>query len=173
MGLEIREYGAKQRKGVFATRKFVRGEFVCQYYGKKKTLEEHKAEVKKKTNLGTDCLLVHRFQRHESFIVDSSECNFGKAKFGKLINHDFAGGNVRFVLRDMIFGIYRGDCILYFEAFRDIEVGEMLVCVCEDRRFASIERRVLVSVEQLDLQCQTDCCHSHVHEFLNKDPTLN
>ena len=130
-GLEIRLDGRDiGGRGVFTTRKFEKGNFVCKYKGDLISVEEADARCDIDPSRSIFQMKVERHRKKFEFVVDASDSLYAET-FGRNINHDKEDVNI--IQRVIDIPKY-GTTIVYFEALRDIEAGEELAYHYQDNR---------------------------------------
>ncbi|XP_078523738.1 N-lysine methyltransferase KMT5A isoform X2 [Lissotriton helveticus] len=129
-GMKIDFIDGKGR-GVFATRDFIRGEFVVEYHGDLiEITDAKKREALYAQDSSTGCYMYYFQYRSKTYCVDATrETN----RLGRLINHSKAG-NCHTKLHDINTVPH-----LILIASRDIQAGEELLYDYGDRSKASIE----------------------------------
>ncbi|XP_059910826.1 lysine methyltransferase 5Ab isoform X1 [Gadus macrocephalus] len=128
-GLQVRHIDDKGR-GVFATRGFIKGEFVVEYNGDLLDIERaKKREAEYTLDPATGCYMYY-FQYHsKTYCVDATR---ETTRLGRLINHSKAG-NCQTRLHDI-----DGKPHLILVAARDVDAEEELLYDYGDRSKASL-----------------------------------
>ena len=130
-GMEIRNIENKGR-GVFSTRCFQRGEFVCEYAGE---IISYKVAKKREELYAADpsigCYMYFFEYKSKQYCIDATaETN----RLGRLFNHSKTGGNCHTKLFEMNAKPY-----LILIASRDIKCGEELTYDYGERNRVAIE----------------------------------
>ena len=130
-GLEIRTIEGKGR-GIFATRGFARGDFVCEYAGEMITYARAKErEAKYALDPAIGCYMYFFEHKTKSWCIDATaETN----RLGRLLNHSKLGGNCHTKLFEINAKPY-----LILVAARDIRPGEELTYDYGDRNKMSLQ----------------------------------
>lgn len=130
-GLEVKHIENKGR-GVFATRKFDRGDFVCEYAGE---IISYKAAKKREELYAADssigCYMYFFEHKSKQYCIDATA---ETDRLGRLFNHSKLGGNCHTKLFEMNQKPY-----LILVASRDIEIGEELTYDYGERNKVAIE----------------------------------
>ncbi len=130
-GMEIKNIENKGR-GVFSTRCFQRGEFVCEYAGE---IISYKVAKKREELYAADpsigCYMYFFEYKSKQYCIDATaETN----RLGRLFNHSKTGGNCHTKLFEMNAKPY-----LILIASRDIKCGEELTYDYGERNRVAIE----------------------------------
>ncbi|CAM4533146.1 unnamed protein product [Leuciscus chuanchicus] len=126
-GLAIKDFGAKQGRGVVATRPFLKGEIVCDYHGKVIPASVGKEMMR---DLGDQAGYLFFFKAGQrDLCVDAQTfpctCHPNSDTFGRLINHSAKMPNLKpFYCSVKLSGV-KTDVIL-FKALSDIPVDTQL-----------------------------------------------
>ena len=130
-GLEVKVIENKGR-GVFATRYFQKGDFVCEYAGEMISYQQAK---KREEMYGKDpsigCYMYFFEHKSKSYCVDATA---ETSRLGRLLNHSKLGGNCHTKLFEIGARPY-----LILVASRDIRPGEEMTYDYGDRNKSSIE----------------------------------
>lgn len=130
-GLEVNMIEKKGR-GVFATRCFQKGDFVCEYAGEIISYQQTKKREEmyiKDANIG--CYMYFFEHKSNSYCIDATA---ESSRLGRLLNHSKFAGNCHTKLFEID---ARPHLILI--ASRDIKPGEEMTYDYGDRNKASIE----------------------------------
>ena len=131
VGLEIRRAGRdKKGVGVFATKPFKKGDFICKYKGDLISVDEAEERCTLDPGRANYQMKVERHRKKQEFVVDASHEVYAST-FGRSINHDSEDVNI--IPRVIDIPKY-ATSIVYFVALRDIGVGEELAYHYGDRR---------------------------------------
>ena len=130
-GLEVRVIENKGR-GVFSTRYFQKGDFVCEYAGEMISYQQAK---KREEMYGKDpsigCYMYFFEHKSKSYCIDATA---ETSRLGRLLNHSKLGGNCHTKLFEINSRPY-----LILVASRDIRPGEEMTYDYGDRNKSSIE----------------------------------
>ncbi|XP_062590160.1 N-lysine methyltransferase KMT5A-like [Saccostrea cucullata] len=130
-GLEVATLGEKGR-GVVATRKFLRGDFVVEYAGDLidlSTAKQREKEYSENPQFG--CYMYYFVHKNRHYCIDATA---ESGRLGRLINHSKTSGNCHTKLTEINARPY-----LMLMASRDISVGEELLYDYGDRKKESLE----------------------------------
>jgi SET domain-containing protein len=130
-GLEIRIIENKGR-GIFACKKFYRGDFVCEYAGEMISYQmAKKREEMYSQDSSIGCYMYFFEYKSKSYCIDATaESN----RLGRLLNHSKLGGNCHTKLFEI-----NSKPHLILVASRDIEPGEEMTYDYGDRNKISLE----------------------------------
>jgi len=130
-GLEVKVIENKGR-GVFATRNFERGEFVCEYAGE---MISYKVAKKREEIYATDssigCYMYFFEHKSKQYCIDATA---ETDRLGRLLNHSKLGGNCHTKLFEI-----NAKPHLVLIASRNIERGEEMMYDYGDRNKVSLE----------------------------------
>lgn len=136
-GLEVRHTVNKGR-GVFATRRFERGEFVCEYAGEMieypvaRHREQLYASAKPVNSITADSCYMYFFEhKSKRFCIDATE---ETDRLGRLINHSKSKPNCSTKIVEIQ---HRPHLVLI--ASRDIQIGEEITYDYGDRSKEAVE----------------------------------
>ena len=130
-GLEVRHTRAKGRS-VFATREFMRGDFVCEYAGEMITYAEAKErETKYARDPSIGCYMYFFEHKTKSYCVDATA---ETTRLGRLLNHSRLYSNCHTKVFEMDARPY-----LILLASRDIRAGEELTFDYGDRNRNAVQ----------------------------------
>lgn len=130
-GLEVRTIENKGR-GVFATKRFERGEFICEYAGEMVSYKvAKKREEKYSADANIGCYMYFFEHKSKQYCVDATA---ETDRFGRLFNHSKLGGNCCTKIFEM-----NAKPFLILCAARDIQAGEELTYDYGDRNKSSLE----------------------------------
>jgi histone-lysine N-methyltransferase SETD8 len=130
-GLEAVEIEGKGR-GVKATRKFIKGELICEYSGDLIYIDEAKKREKDyQKDIDIGCYMYYFNFKDKQYCVDATKDN---KRFGRLLNHCKKSPNV--ITKVIPDGSHPYLCLM---AMRDIKVGEELVYDYGERDKTAIE----------------------------------
>ncbi|XP_045171126.1 N-lysine methyltransferase KMT5A-like [Mercenaria mercenaria] len=130
-GLQVEDIENKGR-GVMATKKFLRGDFVVEYSGDLISIPEAKERDAKYSKDPTKGCYMYYFQfKNKKYCIDATA---ESGKLGRLLNHSKTKGNCHTKLVDV-----RGQPYLILVASRDISEGEELLYDYGDRSKASVD----------------------------------
>ncbi|KAM4634543.1 N-lysine methyltransferase KMT5A-A isoform 2-T2 [Polymixia lowei] len=128
-GMEVQHIEGKGR-GVFATRRFQKGEYVVEYHGDLLEITDaKKKEAEYAQNPATGCYMYYFQYLCKTYCVDATK---ETGRMGRLLNHS-KNGNCQTKLHDI-----NGIPHLILVASRDIDEGEELLYDYGDRSKASI-----------------------------------
>jgi [histone H4]-lysine20 N-methyltransferase SETD8 len=130
-GLEVRNVPNKGR-GIFATRSFARGEFVCEYAGEMITYQLAKKREElyaEDTNVG--CYMYYFEYKSKQFCIDATA---ESDRLGRLLNHSKLEANCFTKLFE-----FNSKPYLVLMAARDIELGEELLYDYGERNKTAID----------------------------------
>lgn len=118
-------------RGIFSTRRFERGEFVCEYAGE---MISYKAAKKREEKYATDtsigCYMYFFEHKSKQYCIDATA---ETDRLGRLFNHSKLEGNCHTKLFEMNSRPY-----LILVASRNIECGEELMYDYGDRNKTSL-----------------------------------
>ncbi len=130
-GMEVRTIENKGR-GVFSTRSFQRGDFVCEYAGE---IVSYKVAKKREELYANDptigCYMYFFEYKSKQYCIDATA---ETSRLGRLFNHSKLGGNCHTKLFEMNSKPY-----LILVASRDISCGEELTYDYGERNKGAIE----------------------------------
>jgi SET domain-containing protein len=130
-GLEIRHIENKGR-GIFATKKFYRGDFVCEYAGEMISYQAAKnREEAYAQDPSIGCYMYFFEYKSKGYCIDATA---ESDRLGRLLNHSKLGGNCHTKLFEINSKPY-----LILVASRDIEPGEEMTYDYGDRNKISLE----------------------------------
>lgn len=129
-GLKVENIENKGR-GVVATKKFSRGDFVVEYAGDLINISEAKnREAKYAAELDKGCYMYYFQHKNKNYCIDATD---ESGKLGRLLNHSKTHGNCHTKLVDI-----KGHPYLILVASRDITEGEELLYDYGDRSKESL-----------------------------------
>jgi len=132
VGLERRKEGMDPKGwGVFTTKVFRKGEYICRYKGENISVSQ--ANKRSLRIPPAQCFMyyVERHRRKYDFVVDASNARYFGDTLGRNINHNKMTPNIS----PRVMDIPRYNTkVLYFVARRDIQIGEELCYHYDDRR---------------------------------------
>jgi len=130
-GLEIKHIENKGR-GIFSTRSFERGEFVCEYAGEMISYKvAKKREEKYSLDVNIGCYMYFFEHKSKHYCIDATA---ETDRLGRLFNHSKVAGNCHTKLFEMNSRPY-----LILVASRNIDKGEELMYDYGDRNKISLE----------------------------------
>lgn len=121
--------------GVFTTKRFRAGSFVCKYQGEEISVDLYEDWIACRPSRNRHCFLVERQCKRDSFVIDANDFPH-KISYGRTIrkSHDKEQCNIKPCVRYIQQGEHRGKSIVYFQALRDIEMWEELVSSYADNQ---------------------------------------